>query len=101
MKASQNTLESLADIDQVSTAGQLRRIGAQMLLALARKELSATDLDAASKMLDSQANLLNAEVKVYKTTMDMRDRGGDIGKITHLGNLLIGNDDTAPSPANG
>lgn len=90
MKASQATLEALEDIDQVRTAGDIRRIGAQMLLALARKEISATDLDAASKMIDAQAHSLEAEVKVAKASIELRERGADLGKVVHLGQTLIG-----------
>lgn len=90
MKPSTNTLESLQDIDRVETAGDIRRIGAQMLLALARKEISATDLEAAAKMIDAQANHMNAEVKIHKTAIELRERGADLGKIVHLGRTLIG-----------
>ena len=90
MKASPQTLEALQDIDQVRTAGDIRRIGAQMLLALARKEISATDLDAASKMIDAQAHSLEAEVKVAKAAIELRERGADLGKVVHLGQTLIG-----------
>jgi hypothetical protein len=90
MKPSQNTLESLSDIKAVETSGDLRRIGAQMLLALARKEISATDLEAAAKMIDSQANHLNAEVKLAKAAIELRERGADLGKVVHIGRTLIG-----------
>lgn len=90
MKASPQTLEALQDIDQVRTAGDIRRIGAQMLLALARKEISATDLDAASKMIDAQAHSLEAEVKVAKASIELRERGADLGKVVHLGQTIIG-----------
>lgn len=90
MKASQNTLESLADIQAVKTTGDIRRIGAQMLLALARKEISAGDLAAAAKMIDAQANHLNAEVKTARTAMEMRVSGASLVKIAQLGRLEIG-----------
>ena len=95
MKPSPHTLEALQDIDQVRTAGDLRRIGAQMLLALARKEISATDLDAASKMIDAQAHSLEAEVKVAKAAIELRERGADLGKVVHLGQTLIGGEPKA------
>lgn len=90
MKASQNTLESLSDIKAVTTSGDVRRIGAQMLLALARKEISAVDLMAAAKMIDSQANHLNAEVKTMRVAAELRDRGAELTKIGHLGTMVIG-----------
>jgi hypothetical protein len=91
MKASQATIESLADLNEVTTQGDLRRIVANALLALARKEISATDVEAMAKGLDSISNSLNAEVKVAKTRIELREKGADLGKIVHLGRLLIGN----------
>ena len=90
MKPSQNTLESLEDMDRMETSGDIRRVGAQMLLALARKEISATDLEAAAKMIDAQANSLNAEVKMAKAAIELRERGADLGKVVHIGRTLIG-----------
>jgi len=90
MKPSANTHDSLADIERLETSGQLRRVGAQMLLALARKEISATDVDSASKMIDAQARSLEAEVKTMKACIELRERGADIGKAVHLGQLLLG-----------
>lgn len=93
MKPSETTLEALSDIKQVTTTGDLRRIVANQLLALARKEVSATDMEAMAKGLDSISNSLNAEIKMAKTKIELRDMGGDLGKVTHLGSLLIGNAD--------
>jgi len=95
MNPSANTLESLADIGRVETSGDIRRIGAQMLLALARKEVSATDLEAAAKMIDAQANSISAEVKLAKAAIELRERGADLGKIVHLGRTLIGKPNAA------
>lgn len=90
MKASQATLDSLADLQQVATNGDLRRIVANSLLALARKEISATDVEAMAKGLDAISNNLNAEVKVARTSIELRERGADLGKVAHLGQMLIG-----------
>lgn len=90
MKASQAIIESLADMQQVATGGDLRRIVANSLLALARKEVSATDVEAMAKGLDAISNSLNAEVKVARTCIELREKGADLGKVVHLGNMLIG-----------
>lgn len=92
MKASQNTLESLEDINKVATLGDVRRVIGQSLLALARKEISATDLMAMAKAADSIANTLNAEVKLAKTSHELRKVGADLGQIVHIGHTLIGSD---------
>ena len=76
MKAAPTLTESLENMPQVATQGDLRRIVSNALLALARKEISATDVEAMAKGLDSISNSLNAEVKVAKTAIELRDRGG-------------------------
>lgn len=100
MKPAQTLVDSLANMQQVNTQGDIRRIVSNSLLALARKEISATDLEAMAKGLDSISNSLNAEIKVAKTALDLRDRGGSIGEIVHLGTLLIGTPDAVPFNGN-
>lgn len=93
MKPSNTLQESLSDMTEVATLGDLRRIIANSLLGLARKEVSATDIEALAKGLDSISNSLNAEVKVAKTKIELRERGGaDLGKIVHLGHMVVGKD---------
>ncbi len=95
MKPSTTTLQALDDLKEVATQGDLRRIVANSLLALARKEISATDVEAMAKGLDAISNSLNAEIKVAKTRVELREAGADLGKTVRLGQLLIG-DDKAP-----
>lgn len=90
MKASPQTLDSLADMNGVKTQGDLRRIVANALLALARKEISATDVEAMAKGLDAISNSLNAEIKVIKTKVELREEGAALGKTVQLGQMLIG-----------
>ena len=90
MKAAKTLTESLEGLQEVTTQGDLRRIVANTLLALARKEISATDVEAMAKGLDAISNSLNAEVRVAKTAIEIRDKGGDLGKVALLGSMLIG-----------
>ena len=90
MKPSTNTLESLQDLESMNTLGDVRRVIAQSLLALARKEISATDLTAMAKAADSIANTLNAEISLAKTSHELRNTGANLGEIVHLGKTLIG-----------
>lgn len=92
MKPSQNTLESLADIQQVATLGDVRRIIGQSLLALTRKEISATDVAAMAKGVDAIANSLQAEVSLFKLRNDMRENGAELGKLVRIGATLIGSE---------
>lgn len=91
MKAAKTLTESLENIESVTTQGDLRRIVANSLLALARKEISATDVEAMAKGLDSISNSLNAEVKVAKTAVELREKGAQLGQVVQLGQLVIGN----------
>lgn len=95
MKAAKTLVESLDNMEQVATQGDLRRIVANSLLALARKEISATDVEAMAKGLDSISNSLNAEIKVARTSIELREKGASLGNVVHLGQLIIGN---SPKP---
>lgn len=92
MKASQNTLDSLSDMQQVSTLGDVRRIIGNSLLALARKEISATDVVAMAKAVDSIANSLNAEISLARVRHDLREQGAGLGELVRIGSTLIGSD---------
>lgn len=92
MKPSANTLSALENMQQVSTLGDVRRIIGNSLLALARKEISATDVVAMSKAVDSIANSLNAEISLARASMDLRERGGYLGEVVRMGTTLIGGD---------
>ena len=89
MKAAKTLIESLETMEQVGTQGDIRRIVANSLLALARKEISATDVEAMAKGLDSISNSLNAEIKVARTAIELREKGGKLGDVVHLGQMLI------------
>ena len=91
MKAAKTLVESVADMEQVTTQGDLRRLVANSLLALARKQISATDVEAMAKGLDSISNSLNAEIKVAKTAIELREKGAQLGQVVQLGQLVIGN----------
>ena len=91
MKAAKTLTQSLDNMGEVATQGDLRRIVANSLLALARKEISATDVEAMAKGLDSISNSLNAELKVAKARIELREKGAELGSPTHLGQMLIGN----------
>lgn len=96
MKAAKTLVDSLENLSEVATQGDLRRIVANSLLALARKEISATDVEAMAKGLDSISNSLNAEIRIAKTKVELREKGAALGKISHLGNMTIGNSKETP-----
>lgn len=98
MKAAQNTLDSLSDITAVETGGDIRRIGGQMLLALARKEIPSSDVDAAAKMVAAISLNMQAEVAVAKAAVELRAKGADLGKVEQMGRLRIGKPRSGPEP---
>jgi len=95
MKPSAITIEALADIGTVKTTGDVRRVGSQMLLALARKEVPASDVEAASKMIEAISNSINAEVRLAVAAIALRDKGAQLAKVEHLGKTVIGDDPAA------
>lgn len=84
------TITALDGMDEVRTSGDMRRIVGNMMLALARKEVSATDMEALAKGLDSVSNSMNAEVKKARLDMDLRKASQKVGDTAEMGKLLIG-----------
>lgn len=99
MNASPNTLSSLADIGRVETSGQIRRIGAQMLLALARKEIGHADIEAAAKMVMAQAAHMAAEVRVQRAAFELRAAGVNLAAPQQLGRTVISESNPATPDA--
>lgn len=95
MKAGTSMIASLNNLTSVATTGDLRRIVAGSLLALARKEISATDVEALATGLDSISNSMNAELRVAKAAIELRAQGADLGKLVHMGQMLIGSGEKA------
>lgn len=91
MKAARTLVDSLSTMEEVATQGDLRRIVGNSLLALARKEISGADVEAMAKGLDSISNSLNAEIRIAKTKIELREQAGALGPLVHLGQMLIGN----------
>jgi predicted ATP-grasp superfamily ATP-dependent carboligase len=83
------TMEALDNLDEIRTSGDIRRLVSNALLALARKEISATDVEAMAKGLDAISNSINTEIKVAKTNMEMQAAGVEITKHAEMGRLLI------------
>jgi hypothetical protein len=91
MKTSKTVEESLAHLHSISTTGEIRTLIATVMFANARGELSNDTLVAQAKGGDAIANLMGAEVKVARAQIELRDKGAHLGKIAHMGQMLIGN----------
>ena len=83
------TMSALDTLDEIRTSGDIRRVVSNALLALARKEISAADVEAMSKGMDAISNSLAVEVKLARLDMDLRRAGAEIAKTAELGKLLI------------
>lgn len=92
MKASKSLLESLDHLESVRTGGDLCQVISNACLALVRKEISATDLEALAKAGDTVSNILNAQCKIALTQTTLREKGADFGKVKQLGQMVIGNE---------
>lgn len=90
MKASKTAIEALSDMEAVSSLGDVRRIVGNSLLALVRKEISATDVVALSKGVDAISNSLSAEISLARVRLDLRERGAAVGEQVEFGKTLIG-----------
>lgn len=91
MKTSETIIESLADMKEVATGGDLRRIVSNSLLALVRKEISAADITALAKGVEAISHSLDAEVNVQKMRIQLMQMGGDLGRVSPLGTMYLGN----------
>jgi len=89
MKPSITATEALKNTPQVRTAGDARAVLSNILLALVRKEISATDATAAVALTDGMCNLMNTEIRAVRLQLEMEKAAGQTVKLTQLGQLLI------------
>ena len=92
MKTAPTIIDSLANLQKVTTAGDLRTIVGNSMLALVRKELSESTALALGDLGKSMSMLMSAECKMMKTKVELRNLGEDVGRIAAMGNTIIGND---------
>jgi len=93
VKPSTTLNDSLSTMEAVTTTGDLRRIVANAMLALTRKEISATDFLSLAKGLDAISASLQTEVNIAKTRQMMLQQGGALTRIpadVNLGQLTVG-----------
>lgn len=91
MRSSKTVDDSLGSLTRVNTTGDVRHLIATAMLAKLRGELSDEAMLAVAKGGDAMANMLSAEVKVVRAQIELRDKGGQLGNVAHLGQMLIGN----------
>lgn len=91
MKISKTVEDSLGTLTRVNTTGDVRHLIATAMMAKLRGELSDAAMLAVAKGGDAMANMLSAEVNVVRAQIELRDKGGQLGNVAHLGQMLIGN----------
>lgn len=89
MKPSQTVAEALKNTPAVRTAGDARAVLANVLLGLARKEISATDATAFVAVTDGMCNVLNTEIKAVRLNIEMQKAAGKSVRLTELGQTVI------------
>jgi hypothetical protein len=88
MKAGES-IRALDDMTVVSSMGDVRRIVSTAMLALVRKEVSAADATALADLCDAMSNNVNAEVKLAKAQIELREKGANLGNVVEMGKLLL------------
>lgn len=76
MKASSAIVQALADIDRIEKGDDIRRVCSEMMLGLARKEVSATDVEAMAKIVAAQAAAKMTDLKVAMWAHEIRTTAG-------------------------
>jgi len=74
---------------RVGSAGDVRSIVANSLLAVVRGEMSTSELEALAKGAVAIAALMNAEAKMLVLQEMLRSKGAEIGKIQPIGRMAI------------
>jgi hypothetical protein len=78
MKASPAIVQALADIDRIEKGTEVTRVVSEMLLGVARKEVSATDLEAAAKAVAALAAHKHTELKCAQWAHQMRSEAAQL-----------------------
>ena len=99
MKVSQSVINALADLERIAGAGDVRRIVGESMLAVARGDMSGATLCDLCKGSDSISYSMEAEIKVARAKVELRALGENLGRLTVMGNLLIGNAPKEPGDA--
>ena len=89
MKPSQTALEALRNTPVVRTRADATGVLANVLTALLRKEISATDATAAVAVTDGMCNLVNTEIKAMRLQLEMRKAGAGVVELLDLGQMVL------------
>lgn len=89
MKPSQTALESIKNTPALRTDGEINSVLGNVLLALLRKEISATDATAAVAITDGMCNVMNTTIKAMRLKIDLQKSTGEKVKLVELGQQVF------------
>lgn len=83
--------------DTIQTSGDLRRVLAQSISDIRTKKMDVDQGKAVAMLAKEITASIQTEVNVAKVRQYMLDIGHDLGKVTHLGKLVV-SDDASDQP---
>lgn len=89
MKPSETANQAVATISMVRSDGDINTILANTLLAVVRKEISATDANAIVGITDGMCNVMNTSMKAMRLKMEMQKAAGEKVRVLRLGQQLF------------
>lgn len=78
----------------IRTAGDIRRVIAQTMVDVRAGTLTVDKGMCVAALAKEVTASMQAEVNVAKVRVSMLASGSDLGKVTHMGKLLIDDDST-------
>ena len=75
--------------DTIETSGDLRRVLAQSISDIRTKKMDVDQGKAVAMLAKEINSSIQTEVNVAKVRQYMLDIGHDLGKVTHLGKLVV------------
>lgn len=89
MKPSETAMEALKNMPVVRTRADATGVLANVLTALLRKEISATDAHAAVGLTDGMCRLVDVEIKAMRLHFEMEKAAGKTIKSLELGQMIL------------
>lgn len=89
MKPSLTVIESLRNTPVVRNRTDATAVLSNVLTALLRKEISATDALAAVAITDGMCNLVNTNIKYTRLKMDMQKAAGTVLNMIEAEQMIL------------
>lgn len=89
MKPSKTALQTLQTIEMVRTDGDINTVLSNTLLALLRKEITATDAQAVVGIADAMCRVVETHIKYSRLKLDASKAANEKAKLVELGKLTF------------